>query len=280
MAIRTRFAPSPTGFLHIGHAYSAFIAAKKATEGNGEFHLRIENIDKTRCKTEYEVAIQEDLSWLGLVWSKPVTLQSDRMSLYDNALKSLIDSSLLYHCFCTRKDIAKNTKSHNWRNEKYAAALYPGTCRRLGALEIQEKINNGDSFALRLKMNAAIEIAGSLAWYEQGAGEKKANPRKFGDIIIARKELNTSYNIACVIDDESQGINLVTRGTDLYEMTHIQVLLQSLLNIPTPEYLHHKLILDNHGNKLAKSKYSTSIRKLRSQGRKPEDILNMIGIVS
>jgi glutamyl-Q tRNA(Asp) synthetase len=116
--------------------------------------------------------------------------------------------------------------------------------------------------------------------YEQGAGEKKANPRKFGDIIIARKELNTSYNIACVIDDESQGINLVTRGTDLYEMTHIQVLLQSLLNIPTPEYLHHKLILDNHGNKLAKSKYSTSIRKLRSQGRKPEDILNMIGIVS
>lgn len=280
MATRTRFAPSPTGFLHIGHAYSAFIAARKATESNGELHLRIDNIDKTRCKKEYEIAIQEDLSWLGLEWSEPVLNQADRMAIYNEALNSLMKESLLYHCFCTRKDITQHHKKTNTHNQQGSAGLYPGICRHLSKLEVEKKLSAGQSFALRLKMECAVEKTGSLTWYEQNTGQKKATPEKFGDIIIARKELKTSYHIACVIDDGAQKINLVTRGMDLYEMTHIHVLLQSLLNIPTPTYFHHKLILDSDGQKLAKTRDSTSIRQLKNQGYQPEDILRMIGLFS
>ncbi len=275
----TRFAPSPTGLLHLGHAFAALAAA----EAGDRFLLRIEDIDRARARAEYETAIYEDLAWLGLDWEKPVLRQSERMEAYGEALAFLGSRGLLYPCFCTRREIADEITRSAEAPHGPDGPLYPGTCRGLSETERAERFLGGISFALRLDAAKAAAMTGQLFFEEQGTGPHgehgriAVDPLAFGDVVLARKETPTSYHLAVVVDDAYQGVTLVTRGNDLFAAAHIQRLLQALLELPAPAYAHHRLILDDAGRKFSKRDRAVTLRSLRETGATPEDVRRRVG---
>ena len=279
--MKTRFAPSPTGHLHLGHAFAALNAYAKAA--GDEFVLRIEDIDRTRCRAEFELAIFEDLNWLGLSWRQPVRRQSQHYDDYAAALALLERRGLLYPCFCTRKAIAADIARAAGAPHGPEGALYPGICRALPEAERAARMA-GEAYALRLDLGKALAQIGHGLWFqEQGrgpGGERgriMAQPEPMGDVVLARKDLPASYHLAVVVDDALQGIELVTRGEDLFHATHIQRVLQELLGLPTPGYAHHRLILDEQGRKFSKRNQAVTLRALRAAGVTPAEIRNRIG---
>lgn len=271
----TRFAPSPTGYLHLGHAYSALFAAGQARKNGGRFILRIEDIDRSRCRPEFEDAIYEDLDWLGLAWEQPARRQSDHMDDYAEALKTLDGMGLLYPCFCTRGDIQREIAGAANAPHGPDGPVYPGTCRGLSGAERKRRIGAGKAHALRLDMAAANDRIGTLFWEDREKGEIEAKPELFGDVVLARKDTPTSYHVAVTLDDHLQGVSLVTRGTDLFEATHVHRLLQALLGLSIPAYHHHELLVGDDGKRFAKRDRSLTIRTLRESGKSPEDVRQM-----
>jgi glutamyl-Q tRNA(Asp) synthetase len=278
-----RFAPSPNGYLHIGHAYSALRNFEMARAHDGRFLLRIEDIDTDRCRPDYEQAIYEDLSWLGITWEKPVLRQSEHFSDYARAVERLQDQGLLYPCFCTRLDISRVVSGvRDWPRDPDGAPIYPGTCRHLSREERNRRLASGQHAALRIDMSQALFEAGMLlGWCEYGEGEEprdvRAEPMLWGDTVLARKDIPTSYHVSVVIDDARQGITDVVRGKDLFNATSLHRLLQALLDLPAPRYHHHDLLRDAAGQKLSKSTRAKSIRTLRAEGVKPEDVRRRLG---
>ena len=279
MTFTTRFAPSPTGHLHLGHAYSALYAMQCAEKQGGKFLLRIEDIDPERCKNEYEVELLEDLEWLGLDWPSPVRRQSEHIDDYSNALAELKRLGLLYPCFCSRKDIRTEISAAGYAPHAAIKGpegpLYPKTCRNLSTMEQQSRTASGFPFALRLKTDTALQMTGPLTWYDQLPGTQVAYPEKFGDPVLARKDIPTSYHLSVTVDDHIQGITCVTRGQDLYFATHIHRLLQALLNLNTPTYSHHQLLTDNQGQRYAKRDNALTLRILRDKGHSAADVRKM-----
>jgi glutamyl-Q tRNA(Asp) synthetase len=273
-----RFAPSPNGRLHLGHAASALLNARLAAEAGGRFLLRIEDIDITRCRPEHEQAIFDDLAWLGLSWETPVMRQSERFACYGEALEALEARGLLYPCFCSRKQIAADSASLG--RDPDGAPLYAGRCRHLPPDEARARREAGDPFALRLRMDAALAAAsGPLFWLEDGQTERiVAQPALWGDAVLRRKEFPASYHIAVVVDDAAQGVTHVVRGRDLFAATAIHRLLQALLGLPEPRYRHHALIRDAEGAKLSKSLGSRSLADLRAAGATPADVRRLAAL--
>ncbi len=269
MAEVTRFAPSPTGWLHLGHAFAALVAQEAAA--GGRFLIRLEDIDSTRARPEYEEAIFEDLAWLGLSWETPVRRQSDHFEDYRTALAKLEARGVLYPCFCTRREIQEEIARAGNAPQGPDGPLYPGTCRNRSAAERADRIAASEAYALRLDVaKAAAQVPGALDWTDRGRGCFSAQPAVFGDVVLARKDTPTSYHLAVVVDDALQGITLVTRGEDLLEATHLHRLLQVLLGLPVPEWQHHRLITDDTGKRLAKRDDARSLRSLREAGWTPE----------
>ncbi len=267
-----RFAPSPNGFLHIGHAYSALCNQKLARELGGRLLLRIEDIDRERSRGEFETAIYEDLAWLGIEWETPARRQSEHFSDYERALENLTGRGLLYPCFCARSDVAKAVgDAENWPRAPDGGLLYPGTCTHLSAEARARRLASGQSAALRIHLDEAVAQVGlRLGWREYGEGpharDVAAEPSLWGDAAIGRRDIPASYHIAVVIDDALQGVTDVVRGMDLFSATSIHRLLQELLDLPAPNYRHHQLLLDETGVKLSKSARARSLRSLRSEG--------------
>ena len=274
-----RFAPSPNGFLHLGHAYSALLTDRWARELGGQFLLRLEDIDTTRCKPEFAEAIFEDLAWLGLTWPQPVMRQSDRFSIYQQAADRLKNLGLLYPCFCSRAEIAANSIG----TDPDGAPLYGGTCRHLPAETIAERLMRGDTAQYRLDTARATELTGPLTFTIAQPTPldrpqiRYARPERWGDVAIQRKETPTSYHLSVVVDDAAQEITNVTRGRDMEAATDIHVLLQMLLGLRSPIYTFHRLILDTEGKKLAKSKGSASLRDLRAAGWSAKRVREELG---
>ncbi|HYF36691.1 MAG TPA: tRNA glutamyl-Q(34) synthetase GluQRS [Prosthecobacter sp.] len=263
----TRFAPSPTGFLHLGHAYAALFANDRARQSGGRFVLRIEDIDPTRSRREYESALLEDLAWLGLEWEEPVRRQSEHFADYTAALERLQSMGLLYPCFCTRREIQEEIARAGQAPHGPDGVLYPGICRNLSAQERADRIARGSPYALRLDVAKAATRAGDLLhWEDVAHGSAIATPEIFGDVVLARKDTPASYHLAVVVDDALQGITLVTRGQDLLLASHLHRLLQELLGLPVPRWQHHRLVCDERGRRLAKRDESQSLRYLRGQG--------------
>lgn len=273
-----RFAPSPNGYLHLGHAYSALLNFDLARACSGRFLLRIEDIDAGRARPEFEAAIYEDLAWLGLEWETPVRRQSEHFDDYARALETLDALGVLYACDCKRSDIARvAAKSADWPRDPDGAPLYPGTCRDKPRRAASEVLRAGGA-ALRLDMTKAVALAGEgLSWREADAGECRAHPGQWGDVVLARKDTPASYHIAVVVDDALQGVTDVVRGRDLFHATSLHRLLQRLLGLPEPRYRHHELVLDAAGEKLSKSRASTMLRALRADGANPADVRRLIG---
>ncbi len=275
----TRFAPSPTGYLHLGHAYSALFAFEAARQTGGRFLVRIENIDHQRCRLPFEAATLEDLRWLGLVWDGEVRRQSEHLDLYGQALEELARLGVLYPCFCTRKQIrAEVEEAGRAPHGPSGELVYPGICRHLDAAERNYRQRQGEAFAWRLDVERALTLTGPLRWFDYRAGWVEAQPQLFGDIVIARKDIPTSYHLAVVIDDHVQGVTLVTRGEDLFHATHVHRLLQALLGLDPPRYYHHNLIADSQGRRMAKRNRAVTLRHLRDRGRSPEDIWRLLGL--
>ncbi|WP_407178288.1 tRNA glutamyl-Q(34) synthetase GluQRS [Bradyrhizobium sp. STM 3562] len=283
-----RFAPSPNGYLHLGHAYSALLNFGLAQQSGGRFLLRIEDIDLMRCRAEFETAIYEDLAWLGINWQQPVRRQFEHLADYGNALEQLSAEGLVYPSFESRAEVARLVaqcdRSGPWPRDPDGAPLYPGTAKQLSAGERARLMESGAPYALRLDMAAALARAGQLFWTEQGegpAGETgriQARPEAWGDVILARKETPTSYHLSVVIDDALQAVTEVVRGQDLFHATSVHVLLQRLLGLPQPRYRHHRLILDEAGHKLSKSTRATGLRELRAAGATPADIRRLLDL--
>ncbi len=283
-----RFAPSPNGYLHLGHALSALLNADFARAKAGRLLLRIEDIDTARCRPEYEAAIYEDLAWLGLQWETPVWRQSERWDHYHTALARLEAMGLVYPSFETRADIARLVAAREtqgaWPRDPDGAPLYPGSAKSVSDSERRRRKETGEPYALRLDMQAALPHVGSLTWIETGAGPAgetgnvNADPTAWGDFILARKETPTSYHLAVVVDDTAQGVTDVVRGRDLFHATAVHRVLQVLLNLPQPRYHHHRLILDADGNKLSKSTQSTGLRELCARGASQAEIRRLVGL--
>jgi glutamyl-Q tRNA(Asp) synthetase len=281
-----RFAPSPNGFLHLGHAYSALLNADLARASGGRFLLRIEDIDATRCRSEYESAIYEDLAWLGLAWEQPVRRQSEHFDAYRSAIERLDRQGLVYASFESRAEIARlvreRERSGPWPGDPDGAPLYPGRARALPDAERERRMRAGEPFALRLDMAAALARVGPLTWQEKRADGRSetvvADPSVWGDVVLARKETPTSYHVSVVIDDAAQGVTDVVRGQDLLAATSVHRLLQVLLGLPEPVYGHHRLVLDADGHKLSKSTQATALRELRARGATPLDIRRRVGL--
>ena len=267
----SRFAPSPSGYLHLGHAYSALFA--QAAASGRRCLLRIEDIDQTRCKPEFTKALIEDLDWLGLTWEQPVRIQSQHFDTYTEALERLDRLAVVYPCFCTRRDIAEATAAPHHGPD---GLIYPGTCRHLSADERAEQIGQGSAFSYRLDINKALALTGPLTFDEQGKGIVTAAPQDFGDVVLARKDVPTSYHLSVTVDDALQGVTLVTRGQDLFRATDIHRLLQALLNLPTPAYRHHPLLTDAAGKRYAKRDKALTLRALCAAGKTPADVRAML----
>jgi len=275
--VRTRFAPRPTGLLHIGHAYSALFSERAAREADGAFLLRIEDIDPARCRPIFETAILDDLAWLGLKWLRPVRRQSDNYADYERALDKMDDKGLLYPCFCTRKEIRAEIEAAGHAPHGPDGPHYPGTCRALSKSAAMLRIIKGEAYAYRLKTDEAIAQAGPLTWHDRDRGEIEATPEVFGDVVLARKDVRTSYHLSVTVDDHLQEVTLVTRGEDLAEATHIHRLLQALLDLNVPEYQHHRLLTGDDGKRFAKRDKALTLQALREAGKTPEDVKAMIG---
>jgi glutamyl-Q tRNA(Asp) synthetase len=265
--IVTRFAPSPTGLLHLGHAFAAIVAA----QAGDDFVLRIEDIDGSRSRDHFIEAIMLDLKWLGLSWDEPVLRQSSRMDAYRTAQDRLAAQGLTYPCFCTRADIAREIARAGDAPHSSEGPLYPGTCRALSRDVRDARIAAGESYAIRLDVAKATALTGPLTFLEQGH-RVDVEPALFGDVVIARKDMPTSYHLSVVVDDAGQGVTLVTRGEDLLPATHVQRLLQALLELPEPAYAHHRLILDENGRKFSKRDGAVTLKSLREAGATPADI--------
>jgi glutamyl-Q tRNA(Asp) synthetase len=275
----TRFAPSPTGYLHLGHAYSALFAFEAARVTGGRFLLRIEDIDRQRCRREFEQGIQEDLRWIGIAWDGPVRRQSEHVETYSAALEELRRIGVIYPCFCSRKQIrVEIEQAGRAPHGPSGEALYPGICRHLDPAESAWRIANGEPYALRLDVGKALALTGPLTWEDCRAGTIEADPLSLGDVVLARKDVPTSYHLAVTVDDHLQGVTLVTRGEDLFHATHIHRLLQALLGLRTPRYYHHNLIADSSGQRLAKRNRAITLRHLRDCLRTPDEIWRMIGL--
>jgi glutamyl-Q tRNA(Asp) synthetase len=273
----TRFAPSPTGLLHLGHAHSALFGWKAARERDGVFLLRIEDIDPGRCRAEFERSLMEDLGWLGLTWPEPVRRQSEHMDDYRTALDRLEGIGVTYPCFCTRREIEDEIARAGYAPHGPDGALYPGTCRHLPEGERAARIAAGDAFAVRLDVARAGALAGPLCWHDEAAGTVGAVPEILGDVVLARKDVPTSYHLSVTVDDALQGVTLVTRGSDLFHATHLHRLLQALLGLPVPDYHHHGLLTNDRGERLAKRDKAVSLRALRESGRTPAEVRAMAG---
>jgi glutamyl-Q tRNA(Asp) synthetase len=283
-----RFAPSPNGYLHLGHAYSALLNFDMTRELGGRLLLRIEDIDAERCRPEYEEAIYEDLYWLGVRWEEPVRRQSAQISDYAMAIERLEADGLIYPSFESRRELAalaaELDRQGGWPRDPDGAPIYPGRGRKLSAAERKRRRDAGESFALRLAMDKAVARAGVLTWTETGVGPGGQNgaitaaPQMWGDVVLARKDSPASYHLAAVIDDALQGVTDIVRGQDLFWATSIHRLLQVLLGLPEPTYHHHKLILDDAGQKLSKSTSATGVRELRAAGVQPFEIRRMVGL--
>jgi glutamyl-Q tRNA(Asp) synthetase len=284
-----RFAPSPNGYLHLGHAFSALLNFDLARRSGGRFLLRIEDIDATRCKPEFEAAIYEDLAWLGISWEKSVRRQSEHLVDYRRAAEKLSDQGLLYPSFESRAEIAKlvaqRGASASWPRDPEGAPLYPGVAKSLSPEQRARLIHSGAPYALRLDMAAACAHAGDIGWTEYGEGPHgetgvvAARPQAWGEVILARKETPTSYHLSVVIDDALQGVTEVVRGQDLFWSTSVHRLLQHLLRLPEPAYRHHRLVFDGAGRKLSKSTDATGLRELRAGGATPADIRRLVGLL-
>ncbi len=269
-----RFAPSPNGFLHLGHALSALLNAARARGEGGALLLRIEDIDATRCRPEFEQAIHEDLAWLGIVWEQLVRRQSEHFDDYRAALATLKAIGLVYPSFESRGEIARLAAGV----DPDGAPLYAGQAKALTLAERERRIAAGEPYALRLDMAAAIGLTGRLTWTEAGQGSVAADPAAWGDVVLARKDVPTSYHLSVVVDDALQGVTDVVRGADLYHATSLHRLLQALLGLPAPAYQHHRLVVDDTGKKLSKSTQATALRSLRAQGATSADIRQLIGL--
>ncbi|WP_424628161.1 tRNA glutamyl-Q(34) synthetase GluQRS [Bradyrhizobium sp. SYSU BS000235] len=283
-----RFAPSPNGFLHLGHARSALLNFDLARKTGGRFLLRIEDIDTTRCRPDYEAAIYEDLAWLGITWEQPVRRQSEHLALYGEALSRLAGEGLLYPAYESRADIAQLVREKEeagvWPRDPDGAPIYPGTARHWSRVEREARMQSGAPYALRLDMTSALARTGALTWTEQGegpngeAGKVVARPEQWGDVILARKETPTSYHLSVVVDDALQGVTHVVRGQDLFWATAVHRLLQGLLGLPEPAYRHHSLLMDESGHKLSKSTHSTALRALRAGGVTPDEVRRLTSL--
>jgi glutamyl-Q tRNA(Asp) synthetase len=274
-----RFAPSPNGRLHLGHAYSALFTAHWAKKMGGQFLLRIEDIDRARSKPEFVDAIFEDLEWLGLDWPEPVMVQSERFPVYQKAADRLADMGLLYPCFCSRAEIAEKATER----DPDGAPLYPGTCKFLSQEEIDARLEKGDTPQYRLDMKSTLAKTGMLTFTSAQPTPvdrpqvRYAKPERWGDVVLQRKDIPTSYHLSVVVDDAAQNVTHVTRGRDLEAATDIHVLLQFLLGLPAPFYTFHKLIKDEAGAKLAKSKGAPTLQSLREAGETPQSIRARLG---
>ncbi len=270
----TRFAPSPTGRLHPGHAYSALLAHERARREGGRFLLRIEDIDTTRARPEWVSGIFEDLSWLGLKWEEPVRRQSAHMDDYASALERLRAMGVLYPCFCTRKDIRAVIAASASAPHGPLGMIYPGTCRKLSVGERGQRMAAGEHYALRLDADRAARIAGAdaLAWYDERHGPQRVDIRAFGDVVLARKDIPVSYHLAVTVDDALQGITHVIRGEDLLPATAVHRLLQALLDLPVPVYHHHALLVDASGRRLAKRDGAETLAEMRARGLSAADV--------
>lgn len=270
-SLTTRFAPSPTGHLHLGHAFAALTAWQRAREGGGRFLLRIEDIDPGRCRPEYIGDLVEDLAWLGIDWDGEVRRQSEHLPDYAGVLGNLAARSLVYPCFCARSDILREVAaSGSAPHGPDGAPVYPGTCRTMPDVEREARIARGDARAMRLDMGAALAITGALGFVEEGEGEMACAPEAFGDVVLARKDAPASYHLCVTHDDALQGVTLVTRGVDLRPATDVQRVLQALMGWPAPAYAHHRLLTDPAGVRLAKRDRARSLRDMRSRGMSPE----------
>jgi glutamyl-Q tRNA(Asp) synthetase len=272
----TRFAPSPTGDLHLGHAYAAVFASKRARRSGGRFLVRIEDIDAGRCRELFVERNLEDLRWLGLTWEEPVLRQSARLPLYAAALERLRMLGVVYPCFCTRKAIRAEIRAAGGApHADVIGRVYPGTCRTLNAARAAELVEEGKSWALRLDSARALRLAGEIDWIDRRHGRHPVNSQKVGDVVVGRKEFPASYHLAVVVDDAAQGVTLVTRGEDLLAATHVHRVLQALLDLPVPEWWHHPLCRDAGGRRLAKRAGDVSIRTLRDKGLNAAEVLRM-----
>jgi glutamyl-Q tRNA(Asp) synthetase len=281
-----RFAPTPNGHLHLGHALSALLNAELAARCGGVFIVRIEDIDRTRCKAEYEDAIFEDLAWLGLTWETPVRRQSDHFNAYREAVSKLAAQGLVYRSFESRGDIARvvaaSSSPDAWPRDPDGAPLFPGAA--LHPDDEARLVAEGAPFAWRLDMDKALARTGPLTWterghaHETGQGLVEAEPEAWGDVVLAGKDKPTSYHLSVVIDDALQGVTDIVRGADLHPSTAVHRVLQTLLDLPQPHYSHHPLILGDDGRKLSKSAGSPALRDLRAQGATPGDIRRILGL--
>ncbi len=273
--IITRFAPSPTGWLHLGHALAAWVAYDIAKQHGGRMLLRFEDIDVTRVRKEYYAAIEEDLRWLGIEWHGIAWRQIDRADVYQSALEKLRNLGVLYPCFCTRREIAQMVQAPQ-QGDGLEGQLYPGLCRHLNQDEREARMNGGDRWAWRLDAAVAGKICGGLTWQDQRFGLQSLDPGALGDVVIARKDIGVSYHLAVVVDDAEQEVSIVTRGDDLFASTHVHVMLQHLLDLPQPEYYHHALVCDEGGRRLAKRHDSLALRQMRESGVSAADVLRRI----
>ncbi len=264
-SVVTRFAPSPTGRLHVGHGWSALLAHDLARAAGGRFLLRIEDTDVTRCRAEFTEGICEDLAWLGLEWDA-MTVQSTRLGLYDAALETLKAQGLAYPCFCSRADIAREVAASLHAPHGADGPLYPGTCRALDASERAARIVAGEPHSWRLDMGAAMARTGPLSWRDETAGTVAVDPGALGDLILKGRDRPASYHLAVVVDDAAQGVTHVVRGRDVFASTHAHRVLQALLGLPVPAYRHHALVVDAQGRRLAKRAAGLSLVELRAAG--------------
>ncbi len=283
-----RFAPSPNGYLHLGHAYSALLNFDSACRSGGRLLLRIEDIDRARCRPQFEAAIYQDLAWLGIAWDTPVRRQSEHLADYRAALEKLTAMGLVYPAFESRAEIARLVAQREaqapWPRDPDGAPLYPGAAKSLVPVERARLLDSDTPYALRLDMAAACALVPDLVWIEHGegpdgeSGAVAARPEAWGDVIVARKETPTSYHLSVAIDDALQGVTEVVRGADLFRSTSVHRLLQHLLGLPQPAYRHHRLVTDGEGRKLSKSSAATALRELRAQGASPADIRGLVGL--
>jgi glutamyl-Q tRNA(Asp) synthetase len=282
-----RFAPSPNGYLHLGHALSALANFDMARAVGGKLLLRIENIDPARCRLEYEEAICDDLAWLGIAWEQPVRRQSEHLADYQAALSRLDLLGLIYPSFESRAEIAELVAARErhgpWPRDPDGAPLYPGSAAALPAAERARMISDGALHVMRLDMKAALALVGDLSWLETDSSTERsevigADPAAWGDVVLARRDVPTSYHLSVVVDDALQGVTHVVRGADLFHATGVHRLLQELLGLPAPTYHHHQVLRDRDGNKLSKSTHATGLRELRQQGAGPIEIRRMVGL--
>lgn len=271
--LTTRFAPSPTGLLHLGHAHAALAAWRRARSAGGRFLLRIEDIDATRCRPEYAATITADLAWLGLDWDGPVRVQSRHLDEYRATLSALATRGLTYPCFCSRADIQREVAaSASAPHAPDGSLVYPGTCRTLRPATRRRRLAAGLPYAVRLDMARALAcVPSGLAFAEEGAGRIACRPALFGDVVLARRDAPCSYHLCVTHDDAAQGVTLVTRGRDLLAATDLHRLLQALLGWAEPAYAHHALLTDAAGRRLAKRDGTATLRALREAGVPPAE---------